>query len=339
MEENRRTNNNKFGLSFLRVLATFSIVVIHVSGSIVNDYDNANLFNWNIANIFDAFSRYAVPMFFMISGALLLNKEYSLNVFLNKRVKKIMFPFLFWSIIYSLLNRYVFNSESLNIEKNIKDVFYGSEYHLWFIYTLLGVYLITPILNKWVKSSSKVEIRYFLVIWFITLIISIPGLNIYFPKINLVYFSGYVGYFVLGYYLYYWTTSNKWLAIGFILSGGLVTVFGTAFYTVKESAFYYYFYEYLNLNTCLVSIGVFILFNKLKGVNQSFDTLINKISVQTFGVFLIHPLVLKLFLLLKINVVITNSLIYIPMVTILCFLVSYFSILGLKYLRFGNYIS
>ena len=120
----------KFGISILRIIATFSVIVIHVSGPLVVKYGQISNFDWNIANFYDSISRYSVPMFFMISGALLLNKDYQLKDFLKKRLGKIALPFLFWSIFYSLFNRYALDDELFNIGKIVKDVFYGSEYHM-----------------------------------------------------------------------------------------------------------------------------------------------------------------------------------------------------------------
>ena len=74
--------NQKFGISFLRILATFSLIVIHLSGPLVVKFGDISLFDWSVANFFDSISRYSVPMFFMISGALLLDKDYNLICFL-----------------------------------------------------------------------------------------------------------------------------------------------------------------------------------------------------------------------------------------------------------------
>lgn len=72
---------NNFGLSILRIMATFSVIIIHVSGPLVVKYGQISNFDWNIANFFDSISRYSVPMFFIISGALLLKKDYNLKDF------------------------------------------------------------------------------------------------------------------------------------------------------------------------------------------------------------------------------------------------------------------
>lgn len=142
--------SSQFGLSFLRIMATFSVILIHVSGSLAERYGEIPFFEWQVANFYQSLSRYAVPMFFMISGALLLHKDYELLDFLKTRFGKILPPFIIWSLIYSFSNRYVFGGDSFSFVKTVKDIFYGSKYHLWFIYVLLGIYLTTPILRRWI---------------------------------------------------------------------------------------------------------------------------------------------------------------------------------------------
>lgn len=331
------TFQTQFGLSFLRVLATFSVILIHVSASLVMKFGDISLFDWNVANFFGSISRYSVPMFFMISGALLLNKDYVLIDFLKKRLGKIIPPFIIWSLIYIFLNRYVFRGESFNFMKIIKDVFYGSKYNLWFIYTLLGVYLTVPVLRKWIKNAPQKEIQYVLIIWLFTLILTIPNLKIYFPKIDLTYFSGFIGYFILGYYLSLFNF-KRIIPVLFVVSGIAITIIGTCYFTVRNSKFYYYFYEYLCLNTFLVSSGVFILFNKVNSSNKKVHFMIGQLNQVCFGIYLMHPLVLELFNLIGFDVYITNPIISVLLVASICFVICAITVFCLKKLKYGYLI-
>lgn len=327
--------NQQFGISFLRIISTFFVIVIHVSGPLVVKFGEIPFADWNIANVFDSLSRFSVPMFFMISGALLLSKDYSLGDFFKKRLGKIIPPFLFWSLTYSLLNRYVFNDEFFHLDKVIRDIFYGSEYHLWFVYALIGVYLITPILRKWIKNASQNEILYVLIIWVITLIIGIPGFKHFFPKVNLSYFSGFIGYFILGYYLKQFIGKKKAFAVVSFAFGTVITIVGTYVFTIKNSVFYHYFYEYLNLNTLLVALGVFLLFNKMQVSNERLKPILLKLNQTCFGIYLIHPLVLKIFILIGFNVYMLSPVISILIISLSCFLLSFLIIYWLKKLKFG----
>lgn len=339
MTEVHKIKNEYFGISILRILATFSVIMIHVSGPIVVDYGNVSNFDWNIANFYDAISRYSVPIFFMISGALLLNKDYRLMEFLKGKLIKIVLPFIIWSLFYSIINRYVLNEETFDIIKIIKDVFYGSEYHLWFIYALIGVYLTVPIIRQWIKRASQKEILYFIIIWIITLVIGIPGLDVYFPKIDFVYFSGFIGYFVLGYYLSKFKSIGKCTAVLFIFLGLIITIYGTYFYTIKTSKFFGYFYEYLNLNTLLVSSGLFIILHKKKIFNKKMKSSISILSKCSFGIYLIHPLILRLFRLNSFDVYMFSPIISIVIISLSCFIISYVIIFCIKKIKFGHLIT
>jgi surface polysaccharide O-acyltransferase-like enzyme len=328
-----------FGISILRILATFSVIVIHISGPEVVKFGKILNFDWHVANFYDSISRYAVPVFFMISGALLLGLEFELKDFLKNRLGKIVPPFLFWSLFYSLTNRYFFNTEMFNISKVVKDVFYGSEYHLWFVYTLIGIYLISPIFQKWIYFSKQNDVKYFLIIWLITLILSIPGVAVYFPKINFTYFSGFLGYFILGFYLRKYVKSPNWISYLLILIGVVITFFGTYYFSTKNNKFYECFYEYLSINTLLVSVGVFLLFIKIETINDKIKPILSKLNECSFGIFLIHPFIIHIFELQGVFTYSINPIIDILLLSLTCFLLSFIVVFIIKKLKFGHLIA
>ena len=88
-------------LDAVRWLATIAVITIHVVAPYLYQYGQISIVNWNIYNVIDSLSRFAVPFFVMLSGALLLNRTISLVDFLKKRFLRILIPFLFWSLIYS----------------------------------------------------------------------------------------------------------------------------------------------------------------------------------------------------------------------------------------------
>lgn len=331
--------HTNFGISILRILATFSVIIIHVSGPLVVKFGKISNFDWNVANFYDSISRYAVPVFFMISGSLLLGREFETKDFLKNRLGKILPPFLFWSLFYSLFNRYVLSNETFDISKVVRDIFYGSEYHLWFVYALIGVYLIFPIFQKWIHLSKKNDVRYFLIIWAVTLFLTIPGIAIYFPKINLSYFSGFLGYFILGFYLKKHAKSQKWISCLLILTGVSITILGTYYFSNKNNKFYDYFYEYLSLNALMVSIGVFLLFNKIENISDKIKPIVSKLNESSFGIYLIHPLVIYVLVLLGMDTYFVNPIIGILMISLACFLISFIVIFIIKKIKFGHLIA
>ncbi len=86
----------------IRVIAIFLVVVIHVSGQVTNVWGKIPTLEWMIGNIYGGIARVAVPLFFMISGYLLLPRSESLGSFYTKRMPRVVIPFVVWSVIYLL---------------------------------------------------------------------------------------------------------------------------------------------------------------------------------------------------------------------------------------------
>ena len=89
-------------LDTLRTLATLGVIIIHISSPLVNMEYNKNMSFWWIGNVVDSAVRYAVPLFLMLSGATLLDKEFQLWDFYKRRFSRVLVPFLFWIIAYSI---------------------------------------------------------------------------------------------------------------------------------------------------------------------------------------------------------------------------------------------
>src|SRR5256885_496912 len=89
----------------LRVLACLAVIVLHVSASVVIDFPDVRSLHWTVGNIGNAFTHWCVPVFVMLSGALLLSpaKQLPVTVFYRKRASRILIPLAFWSVVYTLL--------------------------------------------------------------------------------------------------------------------------------------------------------------------------------------------------------------------------------------------
>ena len=91
-------------INYIRAIATIAVIFLHVSSDVLYEFKSIPIRVWWIGNIYDSLVRVSVPLFFMISGALLLSKDYLINDFIGNRVKKIIPPFVFWSIVYIFYN-------------------------------------------------------------------------------------------------------------------------------------------------------------------------------------------------------------------------------------------
>ncbi|WP_299684126.1 acyltransferase family protein [uncultured Dokdonia sp.] len=319
----------------LRAIATISVILLHVSAPILSKFSDVSIYTWQIGNIYDSLSRYCVPVFFMLSGALLLNKDYKLEIFIKKRFFRIIPPFIFWSIVYIIykiidINK-DFNSVIDLIFYFIRNLFNGSQYHLWFIYTLLGLYLLMPILRKWIKHASKKEIQYFLLIWSITIIYAIPRLKGYLPKLYLVNFSGFLGYMILGFYLSKLNSFKTYKLLTVFSLSLIFTILGTYYLSIKNLAFNEVLYGYLMPNVLINSIALFLLIKQVNIKSKPITYILSKISMHSYGIYLIHVLILSLLSKIGLDWRLANPLISIPSITILTVLISTLSIhLGKK---------
>ena len=319
-------NDRKNWLENARVLSTIAVIVLHVASSISYKYGQVSTQIWLTGNFYDSLVRFCVPVFFMLSGALLLSKDYSLSDFLHKRIVRILPPFIFWSFIYIVYELFFATNNVYSISEignyTLTFLLHGSKYHLWFVYTLLGLYLFVPILRKWIKHSTPKEIRYFLIIWLATLLYQIPVLKPYLPNIVILNFSGYLGYMVLGYYLANNEIKGKYLPELLISIGFVITFWGTYFLTQKNNQFSGFFYEYLSLNIVVYSIGFFLLFKKITITNSIIIRCIHFIHEYSYGIYLVHVLLLGIFETLGFSEVTFHPILSIPLVSIACLIVS-----------------
>lgn len=136
----------------LRAIATVAVILLHASAPLV-PREGFN-FDWWTGNLIQSLVRFCVPIFFMLTGLLLFDKEYELFSFLKKRFSRIIYPFLFWSFFYILfdIGLKIRHGEQLDLLSALKFMINqykgGSYYHLWFIYVMIGLYLITPVIRR-----------------------------------------------------------------------------------------------------------------------------------------------------------------------------------------------
>ena len=329
----------------LRVVATIAVIGIHVSSN-YSTSGNISAYDFWVGNIFNSLSRFAVPVFVMLSGALLLSKDYGISIFLKKRLVRLILPFIFWSLIYianSLINDYEAGLRpgcwelARNVFVQFRD---GSSIHLWYIYMIIGLYLFIPIISKWVRNATEKELFYFLGIWLVVMILDEPFIDKIKPEIDMRYFGGYLGYLVLGHYFKIKTFKNQyWLALGSIVTGLSITILGTFLGHYYTGQYISTFYEPLSPNILLIAVGLFMLF---KNKDISFMPLVSLrdfISKYSYGIFLVHILVMSKLDDFNIRWNFVNSMFGIPFTVLLCLFISAGIIFIVNKLPYGKYIS
>ena len=197
MEEEKKQERTVY-LDFIRFYATVAVVMLHAAaGLLVQPYDKIDTHWWWIGNFYDSFVRPSVPLFVIISGALLLEKgEEKYGTFFKKRFIRVLIPFLFWSVIY-----FIYSNKYFDLQKYLIALLTGKIYiHLWFVYMILGLYLITPVLRKWLQNATDSDKSYFMIIWFFSAVI-FPLFDKFADfkiALTIQFVAGYTGYFVLG---------------------------------------------------------------------------------------------------------------------------------------------
>lgn len=346
---NREAEQELSWIDNLRVISLVAVIFLHVSAGIPFQFGKLSNFIWWTGNIYDSAVRFCVPIFVMITGALLLPKNYVLSDFLKKRLFRVILPFIFWSAVYLVFNYSlkIIHGENLNLFDTLKWVFYqvinGSSYHLWYIYMIIGIYLIIPIIGKWVRQCSEKEILYFLGIWIFTLFINIPGFSKLKTGVDLTYFSGYLGYLILGYYLSIKTFNNKikvkTVSILLILTGTAITSIGTYYLSDYTNAFYAGFYSFLTPNVLITAIGIFMLVKNRFFLNVKKNKLFTLFVKHSYGIYLVHVIILTFLAHYGIDYNLLNPIAGIPLTTIICLVISGGIIYLLNKLPYGKYIS
>jgi surface polysaccharide O-acyltransferase-like enzyme len=292
--------NRLYYLDWLRVLATVAVVTIHVAagaGSVGKMEAGPGIdWSWLEANLFETLSRWAVPGFVMISGALLLQdkKNISLGEFFKKRASKVVIPFVGWSIIFYLYGAYKGYFPD-TIKSGIKlFMTNGISYHFWFLYMIVGIYLITPLFQIFVRHASKQHLRYFLILWFYASVGTrffdfFVGFHF---SIELFYVTDYIGYFLLGYYLSQFEISKRGRVLSYIGAclGFLGTFFCTYYYIWKDNGVLNeYWYSYFSPTVLLFTIGLFIWFRyDFQGREKPLPFLFREINQASLGIYIFH---------------------------------------------------
>lgn len=187
-----------------RLIAMFGVLLIHISAPIFYDYRNIELNSFLVANAIDSIARVSVPLFAMLSGALLLGRGMSKGLGgIVSRVLKVAISLAFWSVLHVFWINY-WTGKPLDIPNAFAQALQGPVmYHLWFVYMIIGVYILLPILQpiSLALLASKRLAAYFFGVWFV-----INAVTIYYPvniitHLTLTSFLNWPGYFLLGFYL------------------------------------------------------------------------------------------------------------------------------------------
>ena len=288
------SNDRLARLDAARWLAALAVVVLHCAAQAVSDVHAYGNSTWLVANLYDSAARWCVPVFVMISGALLLNPDTPANPrrFYERRAARICTPLIFWTLFYlgwrTLLGWWDDGQADFSFWPS-KVAEGAPYYHLWYLYMLMGLYLFTPLVRMLYQRSQPATRQY--------LMIGILGIAIldalYRQTLEvghgffLTWFLPYLGYFLAGRMIF----DGEWRipSPGIVLGLSIIATAAGILILSSPHNINLYFYDYFSITVPFMSLAAFQWI-----MNTSALPSLPMLAPLTFGVYLIHPLFLDL---------------------------------------------
>lgn len=287
----------------LRVVAIIAVASLHIANGDLAWLHPTNDFEWWITSMsYDAVFKWGTAVFVMISGAFMLSSKQTQDVgnYLKKRVSSILFPALIWMIFYKLIvDKWYINFSLQTIINLGRDIFFLADvqYHLWFIYMITFLYLITPLLYIVVNNAPKKMLEYYFVVWLIITVIPIL-IEYFFQRTNTmtafthVQLNKFVGFYIFGYYLHkYPIKLPKYVFLLIPISMGL-NVYCSYLLSESHGKTQFLFYDRLSVFNILNALLIFQLFRQITWekyiTSLKVQSFLSTMAQLTYGVFLCH---------------------------------------------------
>ena len=343
-------------LNWLRAAACLMVFLVHACECVYsNDYSfsiPSETARWTIGLIQGFVRPIAVPLFLMASAYLLVPVTRSTGDFLRKRFSRVGIPFVVFLFLYAFLPALWGEFTWAEAWANVKQAginFIPRESHLWFVYMMLGLYLIMPVISPWLQKVGKKEEGFFIGLWAFTLCLylfryffgPVFGECWWNPYPFFYYVSGFVGYIVLGHYIkehIHWSTRKTCL----VCLPVLVACYAFQVWRFHQRSFMVdtpaELEMHLQNDTILAGIMstcVFLLFKCIKTPGRSYG-LVKKVSQASYGMYLMHMLMLPaIFGLMNGFMPVPLAIISTALLTYIC---SFILSLLIGRLPFGKYI-
>lgn len=305
---NVRKQNYVAYADILRILAAFSVVLLHVAGArLIREPIGGEKFLWAAA--FDCVTRWSVPLFVMLSGMLFLKKDKKLNIktLYTKNILRLVTAFVFWSFAYNFYTAY---AQTHQLKEACKLAFVripDGAMHTWFIFVILGLYIVLPFVKRMTENMTKREAEYFIGLSFVLTFVtkSLSSFEIFKPyleyiaKFEINVATGYVGLFVAGWYIDHFE-HKKLFRIGTYIAGilGFVYMFATTVhFSEARGIIADEFMSFKSVGAFMMAFGIMMFFKQAFG-KKSFSRRTKSnlafYSKYTFGIYLVHEMLLNI---------------------------------------------
>lgn len=305
----------KCSIDLLRVLSAIAVIIIHtVSSPVTNSTAEIDALLLSNLDMIHSLMNWSVPVFFMITGYCLLRKENCTYKYCFSHVVKYICVLFTVGLFYALLEE-VFVSKTINVSvlaKSLINVISGNLWdHMWFIYTIIGIYLVMPIIHLFMKQSTQNTLVLTGLLFFFEILF--PSFEKWITVGITFPFSGYLFYVCLGGAIAQ-ININKTVSY-FVYLLGLLSAVWIVFSNFKIG--------YKDLAVCLMAISIFLLVSKL---NIKPNKFLLCASNCTWGIYLFHPFFINVAIkLLRIDIITSQVYLNLVIFTAAVFSVSFLS--------------
>ena len=317
----------------IRLLAFFMLLCCHAADPFYaaaayassGSPSDPELVEWGVR--WGSLVRPCVPLFVMLTGVLSVPVRSSMESFYKKRIPRVLFPFLIWSVIYYLtpwftgllgMDKQIViklfswaESDSQTFSDGLANVIripYAFSFiacHMWYIYMLIGLYLYLPIFSAWVERATKRQKEIFLILWGLSTFL--PYFTEYVGKYAFgtcewnsfglfYYFAGFNGYLLLGHYIQHyihWNWTKTWsISLLLLIVGFLITYNGYSYIMglpEKTPEQVELFWTYNSPNVAMMSIACFLIVSRIRIAPDScIVSWLANLTTCGFGIYMIH---------------------------------------------------
>ena len=291
---------------YLRIFAFVSVIFMHTAAMPLRAGINGN---WYVTNVVTCLAFTAVPLFFMMSGFLLMTskKTEDVSIMIKNRLPRLIVPLVFWTtvaVIWLLLA-----NDQLTIKEFLKSMISSTSQpimvHMWYMYTLIAIYIISPFLYAGLhnmKRSGHILLFSIIVIvslqYMIRIIVPEPFNKLFMWDIvdKMQFFGGHLCTFFLGYYLgtSKKKVSNKLLIMIAVISLGIISV-GTWLLTIRTGEFDQTFQVQSQGYEILLASSMFLLAKQnLNKTKKWIEHFVKPLAGLSLPVYLCHNIILSI---------------------------------------------
>lgn len=354
-------------LDYIRILACLMVIVVHASENFYGVLGVGSMAGpqsllaseadrlW--VSIYDGISRMAVPLFVMVSAYLLvpLAEGVTMRAFYKRRAERVLVPFVCFMVLYSVLPLLWGATDAATAVMDLKRLplnFPTLAAHFWFMYPLIGLYLFMPIISPWLKTASRREEQFVILLFLIST--CMPYLNHFFGEVwgqcfwneyHLLWnFSGYIGYLVLAHYIRFhidWDSKRRLVVGGALtLVAAIVTIL--TFYVQATPGVNHSTpvlelgWTFCTINCVAMTVGTFLMLSAIRSVKT--PKWVADISKMSFGIYLIHIFWIGMWVTLFKDQMAMPSVAAIPAITIATFICSYLTTKLISFIPHSRWI-